>query len=153
MHTEPEEEGPIPESEITPEHVPSITVEEPLPANEEEPISSTLKKKRESKALAVPKPAPVRKLPEQGVEMKGYIHRKKPGLGSRWDKTYCVLTYQAIYFTTMQDNTEYNNMLTLSGDAADQRTLSESKKGHDKNSMVLVNSCTQYSRIISIMCM
>ena len=70
--------------------------------------------------------------------MKGYIYRKKAGLGTRWDKTYCMLTYQAIYFTTMQDNSEYNHMLTLTGDTHDQRMLSESKKGHDKNSMVLI---------------
>jgi hypothetical protein len=65
--------------------------------------------------------------------MKGYMYRKKPGLGTRWEKTYCVLTYQAMYFTTVQDNTEYNHMLSLMGDA--QKTLSK-MKGHDKNSMV-----------------
>ena len=68
--------------------------------------------------------------------MKGYMYRKKPGLGNRWEKAYCVLTYQAMYFTTMQDNTEYNHMLSLMGDA--QKILSE-KKGHDKNSKVYIN--------------
>ena len=105
--------------------MPSITVEEPV---NEEGLSSTLKKKRDSKALAVSKP--VRKLPEQGVEMKGYIHRKKQGLGSKWDKTYCVLTYQAIYFSPAPDS-DYNQTLSLTADSG----ISE-KKGHDKNSKV-----------------
>ena len=131
--TEPSEEPAAADSSL---EVPSITIEQPpssvaphTPTHEDTP---TLKKKRESgKALNVSKPA--RKLPEQGVEMKGYMYRKKPGLGTRWEKTYCVLTYQAMYFTTMQDNMEYNHMLSLMGDA--QKTLSE-KKGHDKNSKV-----------------
>ena len=130
--SEPAEEPAVADSSLD---VPSITIEQPpssspvatpqTPTHEDTP---TLKKK---KALGVSKPA--KKLPEQGVEMKGYIYRKKPGLGTRWEKTYSVLTYQAMYFTTMQDNVEYNHMLSLMGDA--QKTLSE-KKGHDKNSKV-----------------
>ena len=130
-HTEPSEEPQTAESAVKAEDVPSITVEEPA---SEESLSSTLKRKRDSKtpALAVTKPA--RKLPDQGVEMKGYIHRKKPGLGTKWDKSYCVLTYQAVYFSTMQDNTEYSHMLSLTGDNL-QASISE-KKGHDRSSKV-----------------
>ena len=118
--------------------MPSITIEQPPSSDAADPQTPThadtptLKKKKEKAALGVSKPA--KKLPDQGVEMKGYMYRKKPGLGNRWEKAYCVVTYQAMYFTTMQDNTEYNHMLSLMGDA--QKTLSE-KKGHDKNSKVL----------------
>lgn len=113
--------------------VPSITVEEPTsPQSAANQDTGTLKKKqRDNKTLAASKLA--RKLPELGVEMKGYMYRKKPGLGARWDKTYCVLTFQAMYFTSMSDNEEYNHMLSLMGDM--QKTMSESK-GRDRNSKV-----------------
>ena len=127
----PEEPTAVTDSAL---EIPSITVEQPpSPATPSTPThedTSTLKKK---KALGVSKPA--KRLPDQGVEMKGYMYRKKPGLGTRWEKAYCVVTYQAMYFTTMQDNTEYNHMLSLMGDG--EKTISE-KKGHDKNSKVLL---------------
>ena len=134
-HAEPSEEAAVAEPAIKPEDVPCITVDEPAVENEEEQ-TGTLKKKRENKGLAVTKP--LRKLPDQGVEMKGYIHRKRQGLGTRWDKTYCVLTYQALYFTTMQDNTEYSSMLSLTTDL--KANISE-KKGHDKKTKVFVCVC------------
>ena len=68
--------------------------------------------------------------------MKGYIHRKKQGLTTKWEKTYCVLTFQAIYFTTMEDKKEYTNMLAISADCDGK--LSETKKGHDKHIQVPV---------------
>ena len=130
-HTEPAEEPQNADSAVKAEDVPSITVEEPA---SEETLSSTLKRKRDSKTPSLTVTKPARKLPDQGVEMKGYIHRKKPGLGAKWDKTYCVLTYQAVYFSTMQDNTEYSHMLSLTGDNQ-QASISE-KKGHDRSSKV-----------------
>jgi hypothetical protein len=74
-------------------------------------------------------------LPDQGVALKGYLHKKKPGLGRNWEKMYCVLTYQALYFTGMEDNKDYSGMLPIYPDA--EAKLSETKKG--KNSKVPVS--------------
>ena len=112
----------------TPEGVPNITVEEPLP---EEHVTPS-RKRKESKVSSL-KPTAQNKLPDHGVEMKGYIYRKKPGLGNRWDKTYCIVTYQAVYFTTVDDNKEYNHMLPLSSDITGSVSP---RKGHDKSSQV-----------------
>lgn len=111
------------------EDVPSISIEEPPPEEQSTPV----KKRKESKAPSL-KPQSQRKLPDHGVEMKGYVHRKKAaGLGKAWEKTYCVLTYQAVYFTTMEDNKEYTHMFPLSTEV---KGSVSPKKGHDKSSQV-----------------
>lgn len=108
------------------EAVPSISIEEVSQA------SSSKKGKRDSKVPAIKLE---KRLPDQGVTLKGYIHRKKPGLARNWEKTYCVLTYQAMYFTTEVDNTEYSNMLCLSP-GMDAKL--ENKKGRNASSMVRI---------------
>ena len=114
------------------EPVPTITVEEPVapsePANEQ---PSPAKKRKESKVL---EPKSEKALPKHGVEIQGNIHRKKPGIGTRWEKTYCVVTYEAIYFTTIEDRGEYNFMLNVVPDGT--TSVSEKAKGHDKHSKV-----------------
>lgn len=92
--------------------------------------------KRDSKALGGTKQE--KKLPDQGVALKGYIHRKKPGLGRSWEKTYCVLTYQAMYFTTMQDTKEYSGMLPIYPDTECKLSETKKGKGHDKHCQVQV---------------
>ena len=86
------------------EAVPSITVEDTG--------SSVVSKKgkKESKALAV---KPEKKLPDQGVTMKGNFLRKKPGISRSWEKTHCVLTFQAFYFSGEADTKDYSNMLPI----------------------------------------
>ncbi len=121
------------EESVSPSHqqepVPSITIDEV-------PSQADKKSKRESKALTV---KPEKKLPDLGVAMKGYMHRKKTGLTKNWEKPYCVLTYQAMYFTTVEENKEYSNMLPISQSC--QGKLSETKKGkgHDKHCQVPVS--------------
>lgn len=71
--------------------------------------------------------------------MKGYIHRKRPGLTRSWEKTYCVLTYQALYFTTMQDTKDYSSMLSIYPDSEGKLSETKKGKGHDKHSQVPVS--------------
>lgn len=75
---------------------------------------------------------PVKNLPTQEV-FKGYIYRKKAGIGNRWEKTFCVVTHSALYFTEVEGNSEYEHMFrVVTGEAS----FSEKDKGHDKNSKV-----------------
>lgn len=94
---------------------------------------SSSKSKRDSKALTI---KPDKRLPDQGVAMKGYLHRKKPGLGRSWERTYCVLTYQTMYFTTMEDKKDYTSMLPVSSDSGGKLSETKKGKGHDKHSQV-----------------
>ena len=117
------------------EDVPTIQVSsEPtaLPPAPPETTNDTSKtaKRRESKNLEVKKPA--KTLPTQEV-IKGYLYRKKPGLGSRWEKTYCVVSHTAMYFTEVEGNSEYEHMFQV---VAGEAVFSEKDKGHDKNSKV-----------------
>ena len=108
------------------EVVPTISIDET--ANQP---SSNKKGKRDGKL-------PIKSekmLPDQGVTLKGYIYRKKPGLARNWEKTWCVLTYQAMYFTTELDNKDYSNMISLS---PDMDTKLENKKGRNADSFVSV---------------
>ena len=72
---------------------------------------------------------PVNEIPEQGVQMKGYVHRKKGTFGG-WEKTYAVVTYAAIYFTSGDNVREYHHVCMLSGSGS----VKVEKKGHDKQS-------------------
>lgn len=115
--------------------MPAITVEEPPPVASETTADRTATKNKKETAGKTLEPTSDRVLPNLGVEMKGHIHRKKPGLGTRWEKTYCVLTYTAVYFTTIEDKGEYNYMLAVETDG--NSTISEKAKGHDKQSKVI----------------
>ena len=75
------------------------------------------------------KTKPVNEIPDQGVQIKGYLHRKKGTFGG-WEKVYCVLTYAAIYFTSGEDVREYHHVCMLSGSG----TVKHEKRGHDKQS-------------------
>lgn len=112
-------------------NVPSITVDEVASQSDQK------KSKKETKTLT---PKVEKKLPDQGVVMKGYLHRKKPGSLSRsWEKTYCVLTYQSMYFTTVEDNKEYSSMLPIYPDSDGKLAETKKGKGHDKHIQVQVN--------------
>lgn len=112
------------------EEVPSIKVE-PAGGEEESPV-----KKR---ASIVPSPSrnrkskPVSEIPEKGIQIKGYVHRKKTPFGG-WERTYGVVTFAAIYFTTGEDVREFHHVCMLSGTG----TVKHEKKGHDKQSEGLV---------------
>ena len=112
------------------EEVPSIKVE-PAGGEEESPV-----KKR---ASIVPSPSrnrkskPVSEIPEKGIQIKGYVHRKKTPFGG-WERTYGVVTFAAIYFTTGEDVREFHHVCMLSGTG----TVKHEKKGHDRQSEGLV---------------
>lgn len=91
-------------------------------------LPPTKKGKRESKALSSIKPE--KKLPDQGVTMKGSFLRKKPGISRSWEKTHCVLTYQAFYFSNEVDTKDYSNMLSI---YPNMDVKLESKKGKGDN--------------------
>ena len=99
------------------------------PATEEEK-SAAMKKKRMSFPVSPNrsnKAKPVNEIPDQGIQMKGYVHRKKGTFGG-WERAYAVVTYAAIYFTTGEEVKEYNHVCMLSGSG----TVKLEKKGHDK---------------------
>ena len=110
--------------------VPAIQVIEPEPTPEK-PSEASKKQHRESKALEVKKP--IKSLPTQEV-IKGYVHRLKTGgIRSRWEKTYCVVTHSALYFTEDEAHSEYEQMFQV---VAGEAIFTEKEKGHDKNSKV-----------------
>jgi len=104
--------------------VPSITVEDVAPAPTPPPSK---KGKKENKTLTI---KPEKKLPDQGVTLKGSFLRKKPGLSRSWEKTYCVLTYQAFYFSNEADTKDYSNMLPI---YPNMDVKLESRKGKGDN--------------------
>ena len=121
------------------EEVPEIKID-PVTTSDEDTTSP--KKKRISVAAATASPSranktkPVNEIPEQGVQIKGYLHRKKGTFGG-WERAYAVVTYTAIYFTTGEDIREYHHVCPLEG----QGTVKMEKKGHDKQSEgILVRS-------------
>lgn len=120
----PTEEAPPPEEPKPEGDVPKITVEEHKEETQPEEETESLKKKT-SKRLSV--------IPEQGVEKKGYAYRKN--WKKKWEKCFCVLSYQALYFTTSADNKEYTHVLHI----VDQKSsLTREKKGHDKSAHSLL---------------
>ena len=110
------------------EEIPEIKVE---PAEGEEEMAP--KKKRTSFAVSPSrsrtKAKPLNEIPDQGIQMKGYVHRKKGTFGG-WERTYCVVTFTAMYFTTGEDVREYHHMCMFDGVGSVKRE----KKGHDKQS-------------------
>lgn len=121
------------------EQQPPQKVEEPPPpaviepnTTSDEENASPLKKKRTSFAVSpnrAAKSKPVNEIPEQGVQMRGYVHRKKGTFGG-WERTYAVVTYAAIYFTSGEEIREYHHVCLLNGSG----TVKLEKKGHDKQS-------------------
>lgn len=110
-----------------------------MPVAPSKPVNEEVlpqKKRKESKALEVKSE---KVLPKHGVEIQGNIHRKKSGIGTRWEKTYCVVTYESIYFTTVEDRGEYNYMLSVIPDGTTK--ISEKDKGHDRQSKVGLTEC------------
>ena len=121
------------------EEVPKITVqdEEEPPTDiteERQPGDSesqaNAKKKKESRAAPAPK---LRKLPDQGVQMKGHMFRKT---WKGWEKCWCVLTYNALYFTGVEESGEYSHMLAINQEESGGSI--KEKKGHDKQSKGLI---------------
>lgn len=122
------EEQTQPPPEKAEEEVPEIKVE----AATEEEKSVTMKKKRMSFPASPnrnSKAKPVNEIPDQGVQIKGYVHRKKGTFGG-WERAYAVATYAAIYFTTGEEVREYHHVCMLSGSGI----VKLEKKGHDKQS-------------------
>ena len=130
--TEPAAAEPEPEpeqqTENTSREVPAINIDE-TPVEEVE----TSPNRRAGNAPPSPargvKTKPVCEIPEQGIQKKGYVHRKKGTFGG-WERVYAVVTYAAIYFTSGEDVREYNHVCMLSGSG----TVKVEKKGHDKQS-------------------
>lgn len=137
----PATEEPKPETEV-----PTITVEPTEPPEEPSEETETGKKnKRESKAFTGKKnPQKRTEIPDQGVEMKGFLHRKT---WRGWDKCWCVLTYNAAYFTSSEENAEYSNMLPFSEGTG---SLKQQRKGHDKQSQSLVIKVGKKSETVSV---
>ena len=126
------------------EKVPEIKVE---PAEGEDDTSSK-KKKRESVAVSPShsqKGKPVNEIPEQGIQIKGYVHRKKGTFGG-WERTYGVVTYAAIYFTSGEDVREYHHVCLLCGSG----TVKHEKKGHDKQSEGLLVKSGKNKETLSV---
>lgn len=123
MEEEEEQEKPV-------EDVPAIKVE-PAEGGNESPvkkrasISASPNRNRKSK--------PVNEIPDQGVQVKGYIHRKKGTFGG-WERVYGVITYAAMYFTSGEDVREFHHVCMFSGTG----TVKHEKKGHDRQSESLV---------------
>lgn len=119
------------------DELPKITVEDEVEPStdlteERQPGESELqaKKKKESRVGPSPK---VRKLPDQGVQMKGHMYRKT---WRGWEKCWCVLTYNALYFTGMEESGEYSHMLPINQEESGGSI--KEKKGHDKQSKGLI---------------
>ena len=123
---EAEEEGEQSQEKPTSEEVPEIKIE---------PVSTSEENSPRKRASIVPSPnrtaknKPVSEIPEQGIQIKGYIHRKKGTFGG-WERAYAVVTYAAIYFTSGEEVKEYHHVCLLNGSG----TVKMEKKGHDKQS-------------------
>lgn len=128
--------------------VPEITVEveedpSPVYVNEEVPEPHG-KKRKESKAATVAK---VRKLPDQGVQMKGYVYRK---MWRGWEKCWCVLTYNAIYFTGVEENAEYSHMLSINPEEGGGSIKEKSGRDRQSKGMMIKSSKKSKAETISV---
>jgi hypothetical protein len=125
---------------------PDIVID-PITTSDEE-IASPLKNKRTSFSISPNRSAkskPVSEIPEQGVQMKGYVHRKKGTFGG-WERAYAVVTYAAIYFTSGEEVREYHHVCLLNGSG----TVKLEKKGHDKTSEGLVVRSGRNKEMLSL---
>ena len=103
---------------------------DPITTSDEETTSPL--KKRTSFSVSpnrAAKSKPVNEIPEQGVQMRGYVHRKKGTFGG-WERAYAVVTYAAIYFTSGEEVKDYHHVCLINGSG----TVKLEKKGHDKQS-------------------
>ena len=125
------------------EEVPEIKVE---PAEGENDTSS---KKKRGYVAASPsrslKGKPVNEIPEQGIQIKGYVHRKKGTFGG-WERAYGVVTYAAIYFTSGEEVREYHHVCLLCGSG----TVKHEKKGHDRQSEGLLVKSGKNKEMLSL---
>ena len=111
------------------EDVPEIKIDAVTPSEEE--IVSPKRKKFSSTASPArgTKTKPLNEIPDQGIQMKGYLHRKKGTFGG-WERVYAVVTYNAIYFTSSEGVREYHHVCMFDGSGI----VKIEKKGHDKSS-------------------
>ena len=124
--------------EETKEDVPTITVDN-AEAKEEggKEEEESLRKRKESKAQQ-------KKVPDHGIQMTGWVHRK---IGwNRWEKCWCVLTFNALYFTGGESSGDYNHTLQL----GDSNNAVQQKKGHNKQSKSLLIKTGKKSEQMSI---
>ena len=133
------------EEENQAEGIPSIKVEPAegvnnIPAKKKRPFTSSSPKLSK-------KAKPVSEIPDQGIQKKGYVYRKKGAFGA-WEKTYCVLTFAAMYFTSGEEVKEYNHMFVLGVDGSP--SVKQEKKGHDKQSQSVVVKYGRNKEVISV---
>ena len=67
--------------------------------------------------------------------MKGYAHRKVGW--NKWEKCWCILTYNALYFTNVEDNKDYSAMFPISSEA---KNSVQQKKGQGSSQGLLIKS-------------
>lgn len=111
---------PVPDKETTePEGpVPTITVE----TTEGDELNQA-KKRKESR---VPSAKKKQEIPELGVEVKGSVQRKV-GWPGKWEKSWCVVTYNGIYFTSTEENKDYSHFVPI---LPESKNSVQKKKGH-----------------------
>lgn len=115
------------EQEKPDEEIPEIKVE-PAEGGDETPT----KKKRSNFAVSPNrgrKSKSLSEIPDQGIQIKGYVHRKKGTFGG-WERAYCVVTFASMYFTTGEEVREYHHVCMLSGTGS----VKQEKRGHDRQS-------------------
>ena len=132
----------VPKITVEVEEEPSaVYVNEEVQPSEPEP---QVKKKKESKAAPVAK---VRKLPDQGVQMKGYVYRK---MWRGWEKCWCVLTFNAMYFTGVEENAEYSHMLSINPEEGGGSIKEKNGRDRQSKGMMIKTSKKSKAETISV---
>ncbi len=114
--------------------MPKITVESTeVPPEDDSPDQT--KKRKESKAVTSSKASKKQRseIPEHGVEMKGFVQRKV-GWG-KWEKSWCVVTYNAMYFTSTEENRDYSHFVPI---MPDSKKSVQQKKGQGSHPGLIV---------------
>ena len=114
--------------------MPSITVEAAAPPEDDSPEQG--KKRRESKSATAKAAKKQRnEIPEHGVEMKGFVQRKS-GWG-KWEKSWCVVTYNAIYFTNSGENKDYSHFMPIMPEA---KNVVQEKRGQGNHPGLIIKT-------------
>ena len=113
-----------------------------------EPEEGTPSKKKNVTASPArgKKAKPLNEVPDQGILLKGSLHRKKGTFGG-WEKAFCYVTYSAMYFTSGEDVREYHLMCPFNTGSG---MVNKEKKGHDKQSEGLLVKSGKTKEILSL---
>ncbi len=112
---------PLGASDKEEQEVPKITVETAPEAPED---SDQAKKRKESRVSSAKGTKKQNEIPELGVAIKGFVQRKTGW--SKWEKSWCVVTYNAIYYTGQEGNKDYSHFTPI---MPDSRNSVQDKKG------------------------